>query len=172
MCEPTTILLAVSAVVGAVTAISAGQQQQKMANRQAQEVLNQGAYREDAAKAQADKIRRAGLAQRGEAKAALAAGGVKLSEGTALEIDKTIATRSEEDALSSILSGERAGSSARSEADMLKTAGENAVNNSYGKAASTVLQAGSTYVGSGWIKKSPGGHAQNLGYAPDALPQE
>ena len=61
---------------------------------------------------------------------------------------------------------------ARSEADMLKTAGENAVNNSYGKAASTVLQAGSTYVGSGWIKKSPGGHAQNLGYAPDALPQE
>jgi type II secretory pathway pseudopilin PulG len=163
MCEPTTIVLAISAVVGAVTAISAGQQQQKAANAQAQEALNQGAYRQDEARQRAEKIRRAGLAQRGEAKAALAAGGVKLGEGTALEIDKTIATRSEEDALSAILTGKRAGSSARSESDLLKTAGENAANNSYGKAASTVLQAGSTYVGSGWIKTKPQGALYGTG---------
>jgi hypothetical protein len=154
MCEPTTIILAVSAVVGAVTTIQQGRQQQKMANAQAQESLNQAAYREDAGRAQAEKIRRAGLAQRGEAKAALAAGGVKLGEGTALEIDQTIAERSEEDALSAILSGKRAGSSARSEANMLGQAGENAVSNSYGRAASTVLQAGSTYVGSGWVTRA------------------
>lgn len=163
MCDPTLIVSGISALVGAVTAISAGQQQQKAANAQAQEVLNQGAYRQDEAKQRAEKIRRAGLAQRGEAKAALAAGGVKLGEGTALEIDQTIATRSEEDALSAILTGKRAGSSARSESDLLKTAGENAVNNSYGKAASTVLQAGSTYVGSGWIKTKQQGALYGTG---------
>lgn len=146
MCYPIAILAAVAAV-GAVATVVQAQQQKKAANQQAALVAQQGAEELDAAKARAEKIRRAGRAQRGEAKAALAAAGVKLGEGSALEIDSTIDKRSEEDALSEILSGRRANRSASVQSDLLRQSGENAVTNSYFSAASTALGA---YSKGGW----------------------
>lgn len=171
MCEPATIITAIGAAASALGAIQQGQAQKDTYNAQAQQALNDGAYRADAAKAHAEKFRKAGRAQQGEAKAALAASGVKLGEGTPLEIDKSISANAEEDALSAILSGKRAQSSAQQEAALLGKAGENAETSSYFSAAGSVLSAGGRYATAGW-KGAVKPRAQNLGYARGALPQE
>lgn len=151
-----TILMAVGTGMSVLGQIQQGQQQREMYNAQAQQTLNDAAYRADAAKAQAEKIRKAGKAQVGEANASLAASGVKLGEGTPLEVQKTITQNSEEDAFSAILSGQRATAAAQQEAQLLGKAGDNAVTNSYYGAASTVLQAGGTYARGGWAKIAKG----------------
>lgn len=171
MCEPLTIIKAVGAAFSVLGALQQGQARKDEADARAIQTLNEGAARQDAAYAQAEKIRKAGRAQRGEAKAALAASGVKLGDGTPLEIDKTITQNVEEDALSAILSGKRAMSSATQEASLLQTAGRNAVTGSYFNAAGSVLGAAGNYYKNGW-RGAVQGRAQNLGYAPGALPQE
>lgn len=121
-----------------------------MYEAQATQTRNEAAYAADAAKQQAEKIRRLGQAQRGEAAAALAGSGVKLGEGTALEIDKNITHRTEEDAFTAILGGKRAIRAGDAQASMLKTAGSNAQTAGYMQAGATVLQAGGAYAKSGW----------------------
>ncbi len=152
MCTGMEILMAAGTAMSVMGQIQQGQQQKEMYNAQAQQTLNDAAYRADAAKAQAEKIRRAGKAQVGEANASLAASGVKLGEGTPLEVQKSITQNSEEDALSAILSGKRTTAAAQQEAQLLGKAGDNAVTNSYYGAASTVLSAGGTYARGGWKK--------------------
>lgn len=149
MCDPITIMIAGTAM-SVMGQVQQGKQQKEAYNAQAQATLNDAAYRADAAKAQAEKIRRAGRAQVGEANASLAASGVKLGEGTPLEVKKNITQNAEEDALSAILSGKRTTDVAQKEAEMLGKAGDNAVTNSQYAAASTVLQAGGTYARGGW----------------------
>lgn len=145
--------LAVAAVGSAYASIESGRQQKAMAERQAQSAVNAAAYDADAAKAHAENIRKAGRAQVGEAKAALAASGVKLGEGTALEIQKSIVENSAKDELSAILSGKRATAAANEEAGMLMQAGANAQNNGYMSAATTVLGTGATIYGD-WKTKA------------------
>ena len=125
-------------VLSAVGQIQQGKAQAKAYSSQAQQTLNDGAYRADAAKAQAEKIRKAGRAQVGEANASLAASGVKLGDGTALEVDREITQNAEEDALSAILSGKRAQTAAQQEAKLLGKAGNNAMSNSVLGAAGTL----------------------------------
>lgn len=143
-------ILAIGAAISAYSAIQQGEAQKDQADAQAQQAVNEGAYRADAAKAQAEKIRRAGRAKRGEARAALTASGVKLGEGTPLEVDKTIAVRSEEDALSAILSGTRARNSANEEATLITKRGESAQTSGYFSAAGTALGAASKVSRGGW----------------------
>lgn len=152
MCTGMEILMAAGTAMSVMGQVQQGQQQREMYNTQAQQTLNDSAYRADAAKAQAEKIRKAGRAQVGEANASLAASGVKLGQGTPLEVQKTITQNAEEDALSAILSGKRTTAAAQEEARLLGKAGDNAVTNSYYGAASTVLQAGGTYARGGWKK--------------------
>lgn len=152
MCTGMEILMAAGTAMSVMGQVQQGQQQREMYNAQAQQTLNDAAYRADAAKAQAEKIRKAGRAQVGEANASLAASGVKLGEGTPLEVQKTITQNAEEDALSAILSGKRTTAAAQEEARLLGKAGDNAVTNSSYGAASTVLQAGGTYARGGWKK--------------------
>lgn len=151
MCDPTMILTAIGTGFSALGSISQGRAQQKAANEQAQQVLNEGAYRADAAKQQAEKIRKAGAAQKGEARASLAASGVKLGDGTPLEVDREITQNSEEDALSMMLSADRAKSAAQQEAKMLTKAGSNSMT-------SSVLAAGGT-LAKGWRTIAKGGSA-------------
>lgn len=148
-----TVVAAVAAVAGAgISAYSAneqGKQQKKMYEAQAQQASNEAAYKKDAAKAHAEKIRRMGEAQKGEAKAALAASGVDVGEGTPLEIQKSITQNSEEDALSALLGGKRAAGAADEEARMLMTAGANAKRSGTMSAASSVIGAAGSFA-SGW----------------------
>lgn len=142
-----------AAVAGAAVSVvgqaQQASQQKKMYRAQAQQVANQTAYRQDAAKAQAEKIRRAGIAQRSEAQAALAASGVKLGEGTPLELQRNIVRSSEEDALTALLNGKRVGQAGDMEAGMLMQAGKNADTNAKYGIASTVLSTAGSVAG-GW----------------------
>jgi len=149
MCTGIEIALLAGTAMTAVGQIQQGQQQKEMYNAQAQQTLNDAAYRSDAATAQAEKIRKAGRAQVGAANASLAGSGVKLGEGTPLEIQKNITQNSEQDALTSILNGKRITTSAQQESQLLGKAGDNAVTNS-------VLAAGATVAG-GWAKTSKKG---------------
>lgn len=128
-------------------------QQQKMYEAQAQQTANQAAYEKDAARARAEKIRKMGKAQQGEAKAALAASGVKLGEGTALEVQKDIAQRAEEDALTAILQGDRYQQSADAEIEMLNKAGSNARSNANMASAGSILSSG-MQLGSNWKRSA------------------
>jgi hypothetical protein len=148
MCDPVSLMIA-STAMSVVGQIAQGQQQD-MYDAQAQQARNDAAYKADAYKQQAEKIRKAGKAQQGAANAALAASGVKLGEGTPLEIKKTIIRDSEEDALSALLSGKRAVSSAEAEAKMLEQAGDNAVTSSILGAGKTALSAGASYMSGNW----------------------
>lgn len=141
--------MAAGTAISAYSSIKSGQAAQESANYQAQQSLNEGAYAADAAKAQAEKIRKAGKTAQGAANASLSSSGVKLGEGTALEVQKSIIQNSEEDALTAMLSGKRATTSASEEAKMLGKAGDNAVTNSYYSAAGTVLQSGGS-IAKGW----------------------
>jgi hypothetical protein len=140
---------AAAAVVGAYSSIQQGKQQQKMADDQAQQAVNDGAYQQDAAKAQAEKIRKLGALQKSEARAALAASGVKVGEGTALEVEKEITAASEEDALTALLGGKRSAQSMQEEARLLTKAGTNARNNANTSALASVASAGARAY-SGW----------------------
>lgn len=123
--------------------------QQESANEQAKISIDQAAAEADARKAQAEKIRKMGRMQKGEAKTALAASGVKLGEGSAVEVDKAIAQGSEEDALSALLTGDRIVKSADREAQSLVKAGNNARSNANLASAGTVLSSAGS-VASGW----------------------
>lgn len=136
-------------VLSAYGQIQQGNAQQKAYEEQAQQTVNEGAYRADAAKAQAEKIRKAGRAQVGEAKASLAASGVKVGDGTALEVEGEITRNVEEDALSALLSGKRATDASQREAKLLNRAGANAATSGTYSALGTVLSAGSS-IASGW----------------------
>lgn len=149
MCNPLAFQI-IGTAVSVMGQLKQGEAAQEQANAQAQQTLNDGAYKADAAKQQAEKIRKAGKAQQGEANAALAASGVKLGQGTALEVKKSIIQNSEEDALSAILSGNRAQSSAQQEAQLLGKAGENARE-------SSVLSAGATILKGNWKTSAKAG---------------
>lgn len=150
MCTGLEILSAIGTGMSVLGQAQQGQAQQKAYNAQAQQTLNEGAYRADAAKQQAEKFRKAGKTQASEAKAQLAASGVKLGEGTPLEIDKEITQNAEEDALSALIGGKRATTAAQEEAKLLGKAGDNAVTNAGYGAASSVLSAGGSMIKSGW----------------------
>ena len=149
MCNPMAFQI-IGTVVSVMGSMKQGEAAQEQANAQAQQTLNQGAYQADAAKQQAEKIRKAGRAQQGEATAALAASGVKLGAGTALEVKKSIIRNTEEDALSAILSGNRAQSSAQEEAKLLGRAGDNANSSAQFGALGTVLKSGGDYMKGNW----------------------
>lgn len=150
MCTGFEIAMMAASAVGTVGTIYSGMQQAEAAQDQAQIAENNAAYEADAAKQQAEKIRRMAKAQRGEANAALAKSGVKLGEGTALEVQKDITQKSEEDALSALLSGSRAIKSGDEQADMLRASGSAALTGSLISAGAGVLSAGANYSSGKW----------------------
>lgn len=153
MCTGFEIAMMAASAVGTVGTIYTGIQQAEAADNQAQIAENNAAYEADANKQQAEKIRRMAKAQRGEANAALAKSGVKLGEGTALEVQKDITQKSEEDALSALLSGSRAIKSGDEQADMLRASGSAALTGSLISAGGGVLSAGANYTSGKWKTK-------------------
>lgn len=150
-------LLAAGAVASSLagTAISvAGQQQQgkaaqAQANYQAQVQENEAAAAQDAAQAQAEKIRLEGRRIAGQARAAQAASGVDVNAGSSLEAQRQIGLNSEQDALATILTGQRQGSTLRQQAGLTRASGANS------RAAANIGSASSLVSGlgraaSGW----------------------
>lgn len=179
MCEPTTIMMGLSLAVGAASAINQGrnakaqgeniQRQSEAQAAQAQAIGNYQAAQAQAdadtargeAAIQAGKIREAGRRQRSAAVAASAASGVSVSDGTAELINYEIIKGAEDDALTTILSGNTrarqliaqgqgatisgdvAAWNARSYGANAKAAGDNAESAGYMNAATSALKFGS-----------------------------
>jgi hypothetical protein len=143
-------MMMISTALSAVGQIIQGKQQQDVYNAQAQEAANAAAYEADAFKQQAKKIRRAAQAQHGETAATLAGAGVKLGEGTPLELKKTIQQRAEEDVLAAMVSGNRAIQAGQAQASVYRSQGSAAMTSGIMGAGKTVLGSAIDYKRGGW----------------------
>jgi hypothetical protein len=148
MCDASTLLV-VSAAVSAGSAIYQGQQAEDMADYQnAQAQADANAAQGDA-EVQAMQIREAGKRQRSAAIAAQTASGVDIGSGTAELINTEITKESEQDAISTILSGRYRGQQLSNQGAFAKIKGNNAATAGYVSAAGTALNAGASANG-GW----------------------
>jgi len=154
MCDPVTLMIAATAVT-AGSSIMQGMQAKETADANAELARRQGAADQDAAVAQAEKIRKAGQQQAGQANAALAASGVSIGSGTPVLIDEQIYRDSESDAMNTILTGTRQQRSANDQAALLESQGQNAQTAGFLNAGASVL-AGGAKVGKGWTSVSSG----------------
>lgn len=149
------IAAAASATVGTVSALSQASQADKMADYQAAQSQADAQTAASAANLQARQIRTATERQRAEARASLASSGVSVGVGTAEQIDQTVNSRGEQDALSAIYGG-------TVKAQQITTAGTLAANESRNAATASRIGAATTAlngfatVGKGWNVKKVG----------------
>lgn len=157
MCTGFEIAALAAAAVGTYSTVKTSEAQQQAAEAQGAEVNLAAGAEQDAATAQAEKIRQAARRQRAQAKAAYSASGVASDAGTPVKIDQEITYGGESDALMTILSGSRYASSAERQSLIYGKQAEAARNAGYASVASSVLSAGSSYASaSGWRSQGPG----------------
>lgn len=145
MCTGIEIAMLASAAVSAGGAVYSGVKQEQAADTNAELARRQGAQEKDAAVAQAEKIRKSGRAQAGQANAALAASGVAIGEGTAIRINEQIYKDAEDDAFSTLLTGTRRQQSSNDQAGILVNQGNTAMTSGMINAGASVLSAGASY---------------------------
>lgn len=153
MCTGLEVLAIAGAGMQGFSMLQQGKQASAMANYEAKQAEANAAAERGAAAVRADKIRKMGRMQRSSARAALAASGANVGEGTALVIDQQIGRDAEEDALTEIMTGGRRADALNTQAELSRISGSNARSASYLGAAGSVL-AGGYQVASGW-KKPP-----------------
>lgn len=114
---------------------------------EATQLATQAVQEKIAAEQEAAKIRKAGEKQAGAARAALAAAGVDVGSGTAININEDIYSNSELDAQNTLLTGKR-------RAATLNEQGRQALKAGYGKSMTTLLSSASN-MASGWKSAQP-----------------
>jgi hypothetical protein len=147
------LAMAGAAGFSAISSSARGRQEQDYYNNQAAGAAVDAETARQAAAVEAKKIRQAGRGVSKSATAALAASGVDVTQGTALDIPMSIDANAEEDAQMALLSGKYRGQRLNEQANNLRAAGENA--KSAGNAAavgSLFSSAGSLATKQGWIK--------------------
>lgn len=143
--------MCVTGVMLAATAIQAygqiqqSQEVQAWGNYQARQAQADADAERGAAAVYADKIRKAGDAERGRQRAALAASGASLDSASADTIDRDIVSAYEEDALVSMFSGENRARSREAEGQSARLAGRRANRNALLSAAATGLSGWGRY---------------------------
>ncbi|MGH8387635.1 MAG: hypothetical protein ACRESJ_19465 [Pseudomonas sp.] len=156
-----TAAMAAYALVAGATAYSAYSsiQSGKQANLNAEAQSDQAKLDADtaasAAVVQADRIRRLARNQVSEANASLAASGVEVGAGTALNINEEITGNAEEDAALTIFNGRNQASRLNTDASNYKLAGSQAKAAGYSQAIGTVLQSGAQ-AGMAWKASAAG----------------
>lgn len=145
MCTGMEIAFLTATAVNTIGTLQQGKQQEKYYNWQAEQSRADAQAEDEAGQVRAEKIRKAGRYQVGEARAALSASGVAADVGTPLKITQQIERNVEEDALSELLTGTRKARRLESEASGYTIAGENALVNSRTKAAGSLLESGYQY---------------------------
>lgn len=118
-----------------------GDAQQQAADFSADQDDLQAAQTLDAARQQAQKIRRAGKSTASTADASYAASGVRVDVGTPTTVGKQIFKDSESDALAALLSGQRQATAIQNQAALTRATGDNAVTAARGAAGATVLSS-------------------------------
>ncbi len=115
------------AAAQAGSALAGGYAQMQAGSAQADVLNAQAAAERDAAKQRAAEVRRQISQARGSARAALAGAGVDVTQGTPLAIDQDIARRGEQEALMTLLTGERRAREAQFAADQARAVGRSAL---------------------------------------------
>lgn len=149
MCEPTTIVLIASAAVSAGAAIAQGGAQKRQAYAESRMLQTQAAQTRDSGKQQADRIRRRTAMERGAAVGAAAGSGIRVGEGSALEVERYIQLGGEEDAMLTLLNADRASKGLQEQASLRRKAGSNAQLAGYVNGAGSLLSLGSGLTGWG-----------------------
>jgi hypothetical protein len=141
VCNPALIIMGVGAVVSMAgqnqqggAAKNAANAQGKLLDTQAEEVTDSGIQ-------EAGKIRKMAEAGRGAAVASMAASGVQIGEGSALEVERKILSTGEEDAMMTLLNVDRQARSLRNQARIVRAGGQQAQTASQYQMAGTFLQA-------------------------------
>ncbi|MGL4573646.1 MAG: virion core protein, T7 gp14 family [Burkholderiaceae bacterium] len=141
MCDPVT-LLAGSTGLKVAGDISQGRAARKQADWQAGQLDRQAAEEQDLGAQQAAKTRKRTAQDRGSAVAAYAGAGIKVGEGSALEVERYIEQEGETDAMMYLLNSDRRASALRDQAGMTRKAGRDAQRASYVSAVGSLLSGG------------------------------
>lgn len=159
MCDPVTMTVV---AIGASGLAAYGQIQSANAAADAQEaqgrqLAQQAGHEQDAANAQAERIRSAARRQAAEAAAAFSASGVSVDAGTPLKIDQEITRGGELDALNTIISGGRESDTLTNEAAAMGKQAKATRKAGQMQAVSTLMSgASSAATASGWRANGPG----------------
>lgn len=154
MCISAATLMMVSAGLTVAGKLYEGYARNEAAQTEADQQRRAAAESEVAAVEEAKRIRAAGKRTQGAARAALAASGVKVDQGTSLLIDEDIGRRTEEDAYNTLLTGQRRSRSMNDSAKQSMQSGQNSL-------LASVMSAGASAAGglAGWksVKRDPFG---------------
>lgn len=141
--------MAVATAYSVYSTQQAGKQAQINANAQADQSQLDADNAASAATVQADRIRRLARSQVSQANASLAASGVAVGEGTAVNINEEIYANAEEDAVMTELNGQNAKKRGYVDAGNISLVGSQARNAANSQAIGSVLSAG-TQAGMAW----------------------
>jgi hypothetical protein len=134
------MMMALSTGVSMVGQLQQGRAQKAAANAQATQDQLAAAQQQEQAQQEAGRIRRAGERTQGAARAQLAASGVRVDSGSALLIDEEIGMNSEQDAMNTLLTGQRRSDASMFSASQARARGSNAMSASVLGAISTGVQ--------------------------------
>lgn len=155
MCNP--LMLVAGAGMQAFSQIEQGRSVRDAANMDADRLDWQAGQERLDAKADARLIRKQGERARGETVAAIAASGVKLGEGSALDAERTVVENAYTDEYMAILNGERRARGMEMEASSRRRAGRDARRAVNTQAFTTLLSAGAMGMNAaGWRSNGPG----------------
>lgn len=148
-----TALLIGLAAAGTAVSYSAQKKQQAqaedMAKQQQAQALDDAKFAASEAEVQARQIRKATQKQQAEARAALAASGVVVGEGTAEQIDTQIGAEGEQDALMALYDGSNRARQIQVSGNLSAQRSRNAAT-AAGYGATSALVSGASSVASGW----------------------
>ena len=159
----TAAVAAAAAVAGTAYSVYSTQQSGKQAQLNAEAQSDQSKLDADtaasAAMVQADRIRRIARNQASEANASLAASGVEVGAGTAININEEIIGNAEEDAALTIFNGQNQKSRGYVDSGNYKLAGSQARTAANSQSIGTVLSSGAQ-IASGWKASANGRNMQ------------
>lgn len=141
--------MAAATVYSVYSTQQSGKQASLNADSQAEQAQKDADAAASAATVQADRIRRLARNQASEANAALAASGVEVGEGTAININKEIYANAEEDATLTFLNGQAQKARGQVDASNYRLAGAQARSQANAQSIGTVLSTGAT-IGMDW----------------------
>lgn len=148
------VALVASTAYSAYSSVQQGKQAQLNADAQSEQAQIDADNAASAAKVQADRIRKLARNQAGEANAALAASGVEVGAGTALNINQEIYQNAEEDAVMTILNGEEQRKRGYTDAANMSIYGQQQRSAANSQAIGSVLSSGAQY--GMWKASAPG----------------
>lgn len=154
MCDPVTIAFAGMQVVGQ---IQQGRSANSAAQGQAEEYERQASAERFMAERDASMVRRAGAEARGRTLGALGVSGVKVGEGSALDVERQVMEDYSRDEYIQILNGEIRGRSLELAAGQSRRAGRDARRAANMQAVTSLLSSGASAAkAGGWRSAGPG----------------